>query len=146
MPTAAKLVAAILTAGLGYFVADLVVAHLPEQDQINWMREVSAVLGILVGWQFLGRRVGGGLKSAVGMGLSTALVLFASGMFTFAGYEMLIRSLRKSYDGPFEALQGMVAIGFENLEYVNYADVISALVVGGILLGLITEFAARRWS
>jgi len=146
MPTAAKLVAAILTAALGYGVATLIVEHLPEQDRLNWMRETSAILGVLVGWRFLGKRVGGGFHHALGMGLSTALVLFVSGMMTFAFYEMIIRSLRKSYHGPFEALQGMMAIAIENLEYVQFADVIAVLLVGGMLVGLICEFAARRWS
>ncbi len=146
MPTAAKLVAAVLTAALGYFVADLIVAHLPEQDRQNYMREVSAVLGLLVGWQFLGRRMGDGFRAAIGLGLSTSLVLLVSGLVAFSGYIMLIRSLRKSYHGPFEALQGMMGIAVDNLSYLQHADVISGLVVGGILVGLITEMAARRWS
>lgn len=146
MPTAAKLVAAILTAALGYVVADLIIPHLPEQDRDNWMRETCAALGLLVGWRFLGWRMGGGFGQAIGLGLSMALVLFVSGMLTFAFYEMIIRSLRKSYDGPFEALQGMMAIAIENLEYVQFSDVIGTLVVGGILVGLLTEAAARRWS
>ncbi len=50
MPTAAKLVAAILTAVLGYYVADVIVPHLPEQDRDNYMRETSAFVGLLVGW------------------------------------------------------------------------------------------------
>ncbi len=146
MPTAAKLVAAILTAVLGYYVADVIVPHLPEQDRDNYMRETSAFVGLLVGWRFLGWRVGGGFRAAVGLGLSTALVLFVAGMVTFAFYEMIIRALRKSYKGPFEALEGMMKIGIENLEYVQHPDVIASLVVGGIIIGLVTEIAARRWS
>ncbi len=146
MPTAAKLVAAILTAALGYFVADVIIPHLPEQDRENWMREVSALLGLIIGWRFLGWRMGGGFSPALGLGLSTSLVLFVSGAVVFAGYEMLIRSLRKSYDGPVEALEGMMGIAVENLEYVQHADVIGAFVLGGLLVGLLTEIAARRWS
>lgn len=146
MPTASKLVAAVLTAALGYYVADLIVAHLPEQDRDNWMRVVSALLGVVVGWKFLGSRMGDGYRAAIGLGLSTSLVLFLVGMVTFSGYEMLIRSLRKSYHGPFEALQGMMAIAIENLEYVQFADVVMGFVLGGIVVGVITEMAARRWS
>lgn len=146
MPTAAKLVAAILTAALGYFVADVIIPHLPEQDRDNWMREVSAFLGLIIGWRFLGWRIGGGYSQALGLGLSTSLVLFVTGAVVFAGYEMLIRSLRKSYDGPVEAIEGMVGIAVENLEYVQHADVIATFVIGGFIVGLLTEMAARRWS
>jgi hypothetical protein len=146
MPTAAKLVSAILIAALGYFVADLIAQHLPQETDEGYFREVSALLGILVGWRFLGSRSGGGTSSGIGLGLTAALTLLVWGLVVFSGYEMLIRSLRKSYKGPIEGLQDMVAIAIDNLIYLQFIDVASALVVGGILAGIIADRTARRWS
>jgi len=146
MPTAAKLVAAVLIAALGYYVASLIVPRLPEQTDEGLLREVTAVLGLLVGWRFLGPRMGGGYNFAIGLGLSASLVLTVSSLIAFSGYEMIVRSLRKSYDGPFEALQGMMDIAIDDLVYLQFPEVLAALILGGILAGFLTEFAARRWS
>lgn len=146
MPTASKLVAAVLLAVLGYFAADRVAAHLPEEIPPGMIRPVMAFFGIMVGWRFLGKRVGDGYSAALGMGLSSSVVLFLLGMGWFAGVEMIKRSMRMSYDNPFHALQGMVEIAIDNVEHVTYVDVISILVAGGILVGLLVEFASRRWS
>ena len=146
MPTASKLVAAILLAALGYFAADRVALHLPEETPPGLIRQITAVFGLWVGWKFLGSRVGGGMSAAIGMGLSAMVAMFIVAMGYFAGYEMIKRSLRKSYDDPFEALQNMVEIAISNTKHVAYVDVLLVLVVGGMVVGLLVEAASRRWS
>jgi hypothetical protein len=146
MPTASKLVAAILLAALGYAAADRVALHLPPETPPGLLREITAFFGLWVGWKFLGPRVGGGMSSAIGLGLSAMVAMFFVAMGFFAGNEMIKRSLRKSYDDPFEALQNMVEIAIDNTKHVAYADVILVLVVGGMLVGLLVEATSRRWS
>jgi hypothetical protein len=86
------------------------------------------------------------MSSAIGLGLSAMVAMFFVAMGFFAGNEMIKRSLRKSYDDPFEALQNMVEIAIDNTKHVAYADVILVLVVGGMLVGLLVEATSRRWS
>jgi hypothetical protein len=146
MPTAPKLVAAVLIGILGYVTANLIAAHLPEQMRIGLFHEISVFLGVLVGWRFLGRRVGDGYRAALGYGVGASAVLVLAGLVVFSGYEMTVRSLRKSYDGPIEGLQGMVEIAIADLVYLGSAEVLGALILGGAVSGVICEFAARRWS
>lgn len=146
MPTAAKLVAAVLIAALGYAVASVIAGYFEPHETEGAFRYVSAACGLLIGWRFLGKRAGGGLSSAFGLGLSSAVALVLLGQVVFSGYVMIIRSLRKVYHGPFEALQGMVDIAIDNFDYLYHGDVLVTLIVGGILAGLLTEFVARRWS
>ena len=115
MPTAAKLIAAIFFAFLGWFCGDLVVPLLPEGTNPGWLNEVLAVLGALIGSRISGRRAGDGLRPSLGYGLTSSALILFWGAFVFAGYEMYQLSLDRRYDGPIEALQSMVGIG---LDYV----------------------------
>lgn len=147
MPTMSKLFGAVFVAVLGYFAADAVAGHLPEEVQHGMLRPMMVFFGLLVGWRFLGKRVGRGMQSAIGMGLSSAVVLVLVGLLFFSGNEMLRRALRKAYGGnPFEALQDMVQIALDFTEYLAQADVIAVLVLGGIAAGVMVELVARRWS
>lgn len=146
MPTAAKLFAAILIAVLGYFTAAAIAGYFEPHETEGAFRYVAAACGLLVGWKFLGPRAGGGIVSGIGLGLSSAIALVLLGQVVFSGYIMIVRALRKSYHGPFEALQGMVGIAIENLRFLEQGDVIAILVLGGIASGILTELVARRWS
>jgi len=146
MPTAAKLFAAVFMGALAYASAHLIVPHLPEEMVIGWFQELTAVLGVLVGWRFLGRRMGGGLHSALGLGLSASLVLVLSALIVFSGNEMIERSLRKAYNTPVEALKDMMQIAIDDLAYLRPPEVLAMLIVGGMVVGVMTELVARRWS
>ncbi len=147
MPTAAKLISALVMALLGWGVAHLVVPHLPPETRIGWFREISAGLGLLVGWRFLGRRAGGGWNLAPGYGLGAAAILVFWMLLVFSGYEMLRRAMRKAYGGdPVAALKDMVQIAMDDAVYLQPFEVWGALVLGGLAAGLIAEAAARRWS
>ena len=147
MPTASKLVAALLIGALGYIGAGQVIPHLPPETRVGLFREISAFFGILVGWRFLGPRVGGGARISLGIGLTSAVALTLCCLIYFAGYEMVTRAMRMLYGGdPFAALQDMMLIAINYLEFLSPADVWGTLAVGGILAGLICEAVSRRWS
>jgi len=141
-----KLFAAVLIAVLGWVAADRVGGYLPPEVQQGLLRPISAFLGIFVGWKFLGKRIGGTINAAIGIGISSSVVLVLACMLFFSGNEMLRRSLRKSYDGPFEALQGMMQIAMDFSIYLAKPDVIGVLIIGGIIAGLMVEAVSRRWS
>ena len=146
MPTMSKLFGAICLAGLGYGVAILIAAHLPEEQKPGYLFVVSVLMGIIIGWRFLGKRGGDGTSSAIGSGISAMLFLVVSSLFALAVIEMLRRALKKVYDGPISAIEGVFEICTEFAPYMFHSDVIGALAIGGVLCGLIVEFIGKRWS
>lgn len=146
MPTAAKLISAILLGALGYFAADAIGAHLPEALRQGMLRPVGIAFGVIIGWRFLGPRAKVGLGNAVAIGLSAVLLQLVCAIFAFAFFDMIRRSLRKAYGGnPVEALEDMFQIAVEYLEYLAFPDVVAVLVGGGALCGVIASVVARRW-
>ncbi len=145
MPTAGRLVAAILLAALGWFTADLVKPYLPEGQPVGLFSPIAAAVGLGVGWLFTGKKLHGGEGSALGIGLSSAVLLAFWVAFIFSGYEMLRRALRKSYDGPTEAASDVFAILVEQGRIAAQVDVVGALVVGGLVVGAITRWVAARY-
>ncbi len=75
MPTASKLVAALWFALLGWFAAELSKAHLPEGTQFGWYSYITGVIGLFVGWMFLGKRAGDTMRAAYGYGFTATILL-----------------------------------------------------------------------
>lgn len=146
MPTAAKLTAAIFFALLGWFSGDLVKAVLPEGARTGLINETLAALGAVSGSMMSGRRAGDGYRASFGYGLTTAALITFWGIFSFAGYEMLQRSLDRRYDGAIEALQEMVSLGLEYSVLIAVPSIIGTIIVGGLFGGWLTEWVAKRWS
>ncbi len=55
MPTAPKIVAAVLFGFVAWFAASLVIPYLPPGTRIGWLVEVCAGIGALMGWTMSGR-------------------------------------------------------------------------------------------
>ncbi|SMH58214.1 TrgA family protein [Maritimibacter sp. HL-12] len=145
MPTMARLVAALMLAALGWFTADLVKPYLPESRPLGLFAPVSAVVGLGVGWIFTGRRLHGGAGSAPGIGLSSVALQVFWVVFIFAGYDMLQRALRKTYDGPMEALVDAFSLMSEHAMLAAQVEVIAVLVLGGLVTGTVVQWVAARW-
>ena len=78
MPTAARLVAAILLAILGWVLFDLIRPLMPEGTDFGWFNYVNAFIGWCVGWIVMGRRAGRGFVSGIN-NASLALLLWCFG-------------------------------------------------------------------
>lgn len=144
MPTFARLVGAVLLAGLGVYVAMLAKPYLPEGEPAEMLLPVTAVMGIIVGWVFTGKQLERGQGRGAAIGLSSVLLLAFWTAFLFAVQEMVDRSMRGSYGGsPTHAVQDVFNI---LLDYtaVLQLDVILAMVVGGVIVGVITAFVGKR--
>lgn len=146
MPTAGRLVAAVLFAVLGFLISELVKPLFPEGSDLGRLSEINAVVGLFVGWTVAGSRAGGGWRAAVGHGLTGAAALLFWAMFLHATTEMIRRSIRSQYDGPVEAVVGIFELMIGYAQIIGTLGVIGALIAGGIAAGLLTEAAARRWS
>lgn len=146
MPTAAKVIAALFFAALGYFSADLVKPLLTEGTRTQWMNETVGAFGLLMGWNVVGKRVGDGAWASMGYGITAALLTTVWSVGAFALAEMLGRSLDRRYRGVMDALQDMVRFISEYGLLIMVPAIFIAVVAGGALGGWLSERANRRWS
>lgn len=146
MPTAAKLVAALAFAVLGYLAADVFKVAIPERTVWGYFNLICAMIGLLCGWRIMGDLVGKGYQAAMGFGLRTAVQAVVLVVITFSIYEAVLRSTKMRYDGPMETVLGMVELALEYLGKMATPPMIGTLVLGGILGGVMAEWANRRWK
>ena len=146
MPTAAKLIAALVLAIFGYFVADNIKPLLPEGTPTNWLYQVSMFVPIICGWRIMGRLVGKGYRLSFNAALYATVASAFFVVLTFAIAEMLKRSTRLQYDGPMEAVVNMFGILVEySLLLINPGPAMY-LAICAIILGPLAEFGHRKWG
>lgn len=146
MPTAAKLIAAVCFAAVGWFAAHLYVPALPEGTQTGFIREIAAFIGLICGWRILGRLAGRGYGESMGLGLRTSVTIVFWVLVFASIYEMVKRSTKLRYDGPMEAVLGAFDIALGYGQMLANPQMLAVLVLGGIVAGYAAEFAARHWS
>lgn len=146
MPTAAKLIAAVVFAIVALIAAITFVPHMPEGSQIGLFRELTAVIGFIVGWFVMGDLVGKGYGEAAGSGLRTSVTVVFFTLLGFSIYLMVKKSYKMVYDGPMDAVLGVFQLMMEYGQMMLVPDVLGVLAVGGVLGGVVTEWAGRRWS
>ena len=145
MPTAAKLAAAILFGALAWWVSELIKPLFPEGTDLGRFAEYNALLGAVIGWSVAGSRARTTWPNAVAYGLTAAVGTALVGLFLYSMVRMLNQSVRKVYEGPMEALADVVRIMLENTRFFANIDVLTILLVGGVLGGLLTEWVARNY-
>lgn len=145
MPTTARLVAALLMAALGFFLAELVKPYLPPEQPVGWLSPLSAAVGAVVGWFYTGKKLQLGVGTPAGMGIVGVVLTILWVTLLFAMYQMYLRSGRLMYDGPTEAVLDTIDIGIGYLKTAGELDVIISALVGGISVGMITGWVARRF-
>lgn len=146
MPTAAKLVAAIILSLTGYLSAVAVHEFLPDGQPDKYLIPVSVVFPIFCAWRTLGRMVGGSYRAAINAGIYGVFVSIFFVVTAFAAGEMIKRSIRLRYDGPMEAIVSMFGLAVDYAALLLNPPVLITLVVGAIVAGLATEWTDRRWA
>ncbi|HKK98107.1 MAG TPA: TrgA family protein [Marivita sp.] len=144
MPTAAKAIAALCLAALGYLSSELVKTLLPDIQNFGRFSEFNAGLGLLVGWVIVGRRAGRGTKDAIANGLTGVAALIFWALFFHASYEMFDLSLKRRFDGPVEAFAAIFEIGIEYGTILVNPMMIATFLIGALLTGYLSEYAAKR--
>jgi hypothetical protein len=145
MPTAAKLFAALSMMMLGFFAAEIIKPHMGEGTQFGAFSEVSALIGLVVGWRVLGPAAGRGNYLSSSAGLRSMVILVLAALFVFSTENMLVQAFRRTYDGPTQAVVGIIKIALDYGQQLLNPDVAAVLILGGVGSGLLTEWAARRW-
>jgi len=145
MPTAAKLIAALCFACVGWIAANAHIPSLGPTATFGFFREICAMLGLIIGWRVMGTRVGTSYYDATGSGLVTSVALAFFALLGFSIYLMIIQSTKMVYEGPMGAVLGAFQFMLENGQAMLTVGVLGALIGGGLLGGLLSEWTARRW-
>ena len=143
MPTAARLVAAILFGALAYYVSELVRPIFADERPLPNLALINTGFGILLGWTTAGSRVGGGLRGAIGAGLTTSIALFFLCLFANSFAEMIRRSLRKQYDTPIEAIIAVFELAIDFGQRVLTPEIIGTSLLGGIAAAIVMNITGR---
>ena len=147
MPTAAKLIGAILFAALAWYVSLEAKLLMPDEGRgATLLEPINALLGFAMGWRIMGARAGDGFVIAVGFGLTTVFAITFWSLLVWSGYGMIIRATRGRYTGPVDALEGMGDLMLEYAAMVVDPSVVGPAVLGSLACALITEYFSHRWS
>lgn len=144
MPTAAKLMAAICLAVVGYILSLMVMPLMPESTDFGYFIPLNIFLGLCVGWFVMGRRAGRGTTAAINNGLTGVFVLMLWGVGVQAINEMIRLAMRNRYDGPFEAMVAVFQIGAEFAVIIMTAPIAIVAVIASIITGVLVEFAHKH--
>ncbi|MEO0378825.1 MAG: TrgA family protein [Pseudomonadota bacterium] len=145
MPDAAKLVAAVGMAALAFIVSFMIMPLFEEDTNFGWFVHVNVVVGFFVGWTVLGSRAGRSITSAINVGLTAPVVMVFWCLFVQSCNEMTRIAMKNRYDGAFEALVAIFEIGAEWALLMTTIPIWTTLLVGGMIVGLMTEYAWRTW-
>jgi hypothetical protein len=138
MPNAARLFAALIFAATGAGVA-----HVLDLPQLGWT--VWTGCGAVVGWVVMGALTGRGYQASAGFGLRTSVTVAFWALLILSTREMIRRAYLRQYDDPFEAIVGIFEIILIDGRAIIAAEPLAVLVVGGLVGGVLAEFAGRRW-
>lgn len=145
MPNAARLVAAVSLALLAFILSGQIMPLMPEGTGFGYFTYVNVLLGVLVGWIVMGKRAGRGITPGINNGLTGVAALVFWGLFVQGCYEMFRQAMRNRFDGPFDAVLAIFEIAADYGLILLTPWIIATVVLGGVLAGLATEFAWRRW-
>lgn len=145
MPTAAKLVGAVVFFGVGWLAALQVLKTMPEGTPATYFPLTIAMIGLWQGWTVAGRNAGNGRGTGIGNGLRTSVQIALLGLALFALRTMFMRSADLRYDGFGEAVVAAMELFIQYGVQSLTVPIWGVLLVGGAIGGLICEGASRRW-
>lgn len=146
MPTGAKLMAAISFAVVGWVMANYYAINMPDAAAAGPIREGAALTGVIIGWSVMGNSTGKGYVEAAGSGIKTAVLLAVAALFLLALSEMLDNSVKMRYDTAMDAILDVFQTMAKRSHALLSLGVFGTILFGGIVAGLLTENAGRRWK
>ncbi|MEI4470836.1 TrgA family protein [Frigidibacter sp. MR17.24] len=156
MPNAAKLVAALCLAAVGFFGAVAVVPHMPEGQRVGKLWLIAVLAGVLVGWRMLGRDMTPrrtltqvevpGAASTCAAGLRAAALTAICTLFAASTVVMFIRAFDRRYKGPMDAVVSIFDLCLGYAPLFTHVDVLLTLAIGGILAAYAARGAGRAWG
>lgn len=145
MPTAAKLIAAIVLALVAGVASEQFKPHMPEGFAFGYFTYVNMAFAAIIGWKVIGSRAGEGTMRGVNNGISGMLAMVLVLLFAHSCRLMFYNSINLRYDSTAEAIQSIFGMMLEYGLLLLTPQIITTLLVGALITGLMTEAASRRW-
>ncbi|MEP2029078.1 MAG: TrgA family protein [Paracoccaceae bacterium] len=145
MPSAARLVAALGLTLVAFIASGMIIPLLPEDTDVGYFPFVNMALGWLCGWFVMGKRAGRGVTAAINNGFTGVVSLVFWGLFVQGCNEMIRLAMRNRYSDAFESIIAIFDIMIEYGKILMDPQLIVTFIIGGVITGLITENAWRRW-
>ncbi len=147
MPTAAKLVSAIYMAIASVVVIMVVVSVYPDiEREQNRMAITAGIVGLLVGWRGLGKRIKFEERTAVSLGIRSGGSAYLWVLFLFGLNEMIQGILRNRYFEPIDAVLTIPAEMMEIGQLSLRLPIVAAILVLSAVGGIIAKRTGNRWS
>ncbi len=148
MPTAARLVAALALAcvcPLMYFLVNSQYPDLRLELEREPLMGMLAVVGFLVGWLSLGKRVTTKLGNGIFLGIRAAVTIAVWSVFLCALYYIVDQMLDHGFYEPLDAILAMFGKMTDYARYLLNWRIIALALFAGMTIGMLTENTARRW-
>ena len=147
MPTAGRLVAAIVFAALMYYVSLLTIEQMDEGTAPKYFALINAAIGAVLGWIVAGSRARGPWLGAVSYGLTAMVAILFWTLLAHAFVAMVKGAMRGRYGAnATEAVVDVFRLMMESGMLMLTPMIIGVVVGGAIVAGLITEWFARRFN
>ncbi len=144
MPTAAKLVAGVVFAAIGYAIFVSMVVVYADDRVPDYLLPLCLGVGLVVGWQICGKNALG-LMSGIGNGYTAIVAQCFIILFALSFITMLQRSLRSRYDGPTDAMIDSFTLLAEYGFKFATPEIGMIMAVGGFVGGALAGLAGRRF-
>lgn len=145
LPTAAKLIGVLGMSALAFLFVSAVLNWLPAGVRTVGLLPFAISGGVIIGWRVLGMHSGKGWPHVFGLGGRAAFYLGLYVLFFLGTQQMMTKALRMRYDGPIDAIVGVIAEGISIGIALLRLDVMLLLFIGGMVSAMMSEYAARRW-
>ncbi|MFU8823927.1 TrgA family protein [Yoonia sp.] len=145
MPTAGRLAGAVVLGLFGFYFAGVATPFFNEGRPPPTFLTASVLIGIYLGWAYVGNRIGQGYIQGIGLGITTAVAFSVMNLFVIAFSIMIQQAMRMRYDG---AMEGVVAVfTLMVTEGARFLDVtlIATLFVGSIICVWVAEYFGRKY-
>lgn len=150
MPTAARLVAAIALGAVSAGMALVFVGYYPEEP---WARnptrllQTFGVIGALVGWYSLGKRVAAEESTGIGLGIRATLTTAFWVLTVVSIWKVITRIIDDKLRGA-EPMAAVLEVFQRAAEYFAFAvnwQIIAIAMFGGICVGVLTRNVHHTW-
>lgn len=146
MPTAAKLIAALIIGGFAWGAGRFYVGHNPEGLVLYGLPEKNALVGAVCGWWILGTEVGHGYARAISGGVRAMLGGVFWSLLINGIVIMFDRAFARVYRTMIDAIEGVFGLIVQYGKTALETDVAGTLILGAVVGGICAEWVARRWS
>lgn len=146
MPTAGRLAGAVAFIILGLYLAYIAMPNFEEGKVPSWWLPLAGATGLWTGWVVVGKRTGNGWSSGIGNGVTGTVALVFWVLLLYSFFEMIKKSMRNSYDGPMDAIMNVFELMYRNALQLFNAEIGIAMVVGGVIAGLFSEYFGKKFT